>query len=88
MKEIGEEQIEDFNNPIAKVSVNNLDYLIGEIFLQTELLGLPERQHQAYKKIVRAKFWEWYNGHLPNRTGLADPSYQARQYHGIEKTEK
>lgn len=78
------EDIEDYNNPIVEIGVGNVDYLISEIFLQTEILGLPERQLGAYKKIVRRQFWSWFNGNLPNPHNLADPSSQARQYHGIE----
>lgn len=76
--------IKDYNNPTVEISVGNVDYLISEIFLQTELLGLPERQLGAFKKIVRRQFWDWFNAGLPNPHGLADPSHQARVYHGIE----
>ena len=78
-------EIEDYDNPVAGITVGSVDTLIGRIFLHTELLGLPERQLNAYKKVVRDNFWEWYNNNLPNPTGLADVSHQARVAQGIEK---
>jgi len=78
-------EIADYNNPIAGIAVGSVDHLIGEVFLQTELLGLPERQLSAYKKLIRRKFWDWFNSNLPNPTGLADVSHQARLSQGIEK---
>jgi len=77
--------ITDYGHPIANVNVESLDYFIGQLFQQTELLGLPERQGGAFKSIVRDMFWKWYNNHLPNPTGLADPSHQARVRAGIDK---
>jgi len=78
-------EIADYDNPVAGITVANVDNLIGKLFIQTELLNLPERQYNAYKKIVRELFWEWFNSNLPNPTGLADVSHQARVSQGIEK---
>lgn len=77
--------IADYDNPIAGITVNDVDVLIGDVFMQTELLGLPERQLSAYKKVVRQTFWNWYNTNLPNPTGLSDVSRQARVANGIER---
>lgn len=77
--------ISDYDNPVAGIGVLDVDHLIGQVFMQTELLGLPERQHNAYKKVIRKMFWDWYNTNLPNPTGLSDVSHQARVYHQIEK---
>lgn len=67
------------------VYVDDFDYLIGKLFTHTELLGLPERQHAAYKSTVRTMFWGWYNAFMQNETGLSDPSYQHRVDAGVEK---
>lgn len=67
------------------VDVGSFDYLIGKLFTHTELLGLPERQHIAYKATVRTMFWDWYNSHMENEMGLSDPSRQYRLESGIEK---
>ena len=66
-------------------TVKSFDFLIGKLFTHTELLGLPERQHAAYKATVRAMFWQWYNDHMENNMGFADPSRQWRVEAGIEK---
>lgn len=79
------EDIEDYDHPIAKVTVESLDYFIGTVFTHTELLGLPDRQLKAYKSILRDMFWKWYNNHLPNPHGYSDVSHQARVRAGIEK---
>ena len=68
-----------------KIGVESFDYLIGKLFTHTELLGLPERQHAAYKATVRAMFWDWYNSHMENEMGFADPSHQYRVEAGIDK---
>lgn len=75
----------DYDNPKAAVTVESLDYLIGRLFTHTELLGLPDRQLKAYQSTVRKMFWEWYNNHLPNPSGLVDISHQARVRAGIEQ---
>lgn len=77
--------IADYDHPIANVTVESLDYFIGQVFTHTELLGLPERQLNAYKSVLRDMFWKWYNNHLPNPHGLSDPSHQARVRAGIDK---
>lgn len=65
------------------VGVANFDYLIGDVFTHFELLGLTDRQLSALKKTTREMFWNWYNSHLPNPMGLADPSKQAREEVGL-----
>lgn len=79
-----EDNIKDYDNPIAEVTVTDLDYLIGRVFTHTELLGLPDRQLSAYKGVTRKLFWDWYNSHFTNPSGLADVSRQARIAQGIE----
>lgn len=79
------EDIEDYNNPHANISVGQMDYLVGQIFTHTELLGLTDRQLSAYKATLRKMVWDWYNQALPNPSGLSDVSYQARIHHGIEQ---
>lgn len=81
-----QEDIKDYDNPIIEVDVKSFDYLIGKLFSQLELLGLPDRQAQAYRSSVRRMFWEWYNNHLPNPHGLSDPSLQGRRAQGLEPT--
>ncbi len=80
-----EEDIADYDSPIANVTVESLDYFIGQLFTHTELLGLPERQLAAYRSTVREMFWKWYNNHLPNPHGYSDPSHQARVRAVIEQ---
>lgn len=77
--------IRDYDNPQAQVGVLQMDYLIGQVFTHSELLGLTDRQLSAYKKTLRDMFWDWYNSQLPNPSGLADISHQARLHHGIEQ---
>lgn len=79
------DDMEDYDHPIANVTVESLDYFIGQVFTHTELLGLPERQLKAFRSTLRDMFWKWYNNHLPNPSGLADPSHQARVRAGIDK---
>lgn len=67
------------------VNVSGFDYLIGELFTHVELLGLPDRQLSALKSTTRKMFWDWYNNHMDNEIGLADPSRQWRVEAGIEK---
>lgn len=67
-----------------KTDVMSFDYLIGKVFTHSELLGLTDRQLTAYKSTLRQMFWDWYNRHMDNPHGFADPSRQARVEAGIE----
>ncbi len=67
-----------------ETTVQQFDWLIGKVFNHTELLGLPDRQLKAYRSSLRTMFWDWYNSHMENLSGLSDPSYQARVEAGIE----
>lgn len=73
------EDIRDYDNPLIGVNVYSFDALLGKLFTTFELLGLPERQGSALKGSVRKMAWEWYDKHLPNPSGLASPSLQARR---------
>lgn len=79
------DDIQDYDNPLIGVNVQSFDYLLGKLFTHFELLGLSERQALALRSSVRQMAWEWFNTHLPNPSGLADPSLQARRTAGIEK---
>jgi hypothetical protein len=68
----------------ARIDVISFDALIGRLFTHVELLGLTDRQLSALKATVRGMCWEWYNGHLDNESGYADPSHAARVEAGIE----
>ena len=72
-------EIRDFNNPLIGVNVPSFDDFLAKLFTNFELLGLPERQAKALTSSVRRMGWEWYDKHLPNPTGLASPSRQARR---------
>lgn len=73
------DEIRDFNNPLIGVNVPSFDGFLAELFTQFELLGLPDRQAKALTSSVRKMAWKWYDRHLPNPTGLASPSRQARR---------
>lgn len=77
-------EIRDYDNPVAEVVVQDVDYLIGQLIRHSELLGLTERQLGAHKSVLRELVWGWYNSVLPNPSGLADVSKQGRQAQGIE----
>lgn len=68
----------------ATINVTTFDTLIGRLFTHMELLGLTDRQLSALKATTRGMFWEWYNGHLDNEHGYADPSHAARVEAGLE----
>lgn len=73
------EEIQDYDNPLIGVNVFSFDDLLAKLFINFELLGLPDRQAQALKSSVRRMGWEWFDRHLPNPRGLASPSLQARR---------
>lgn len=81
------EEIRDFDNPLIGVNVHSFDDFLGKLFMYFELLGLPDRQAKALTSSVRRMAWEWYDRHLPNPTGLASPSLQARRNIGKIKLE-
>ena len=72
-------------NADIKIDVQGLDFLIGKVFLHTELLGLTDRQLTAYRATLRQMCWDWYNSHMENAMGYADPSKQARVEAGIDQ---
>ena len=78
------EDIRNYDDPRIGVNVYSFDELLGKLFVNFELLGLPERQAKALTGSVRRMAWEWYDKHLPNPQGLASPSMQARRAAGIE----
>lgn len=78
------DNIQDYDNPLIGVNVESFDELLGKLFTNFELLGLPERQGKALTGSVRRMAWEWFDRHLPNPSGLASPSMQARRSRGIE----
>jgi len=83
------EEIQDYDNPLIGVNVPSFDDLLSKLFINFELLGLPDRQAQALKSSVRRMGWEWFDHHLPNPRGLASPSLQARRsLEGFTKTDK
>lgn len=71
---------------IAAITIDVIafDLLIGKNFRTLELLGLTDRQLAALKSTLRDDCWDWYNAHMENPSGLADPSLRARQAAGIE----
>lgn len=73
-------------NPKIEVDVNSVNHLLGKILTQADLLGLGDKQHKAYRSTLYQLVWDWYNKHMDNETGLADPSKQARIEAGIELT--
>lgn len=79
-----QKDIRDYNNPLIGVNVASFDDLLKKLFVNFELLGLPERQAKALTASVRRMGWEWYDHHLPNPNGLASPTYQARRAMGIK----
>lgn len=74
----------DYDNPIIKIGVKDLDFLIGRVFEHCELVGMTDRQLSAFKSSLRDIFWDWFNQYIDNPAGLADPSKQARIVTGIE----
>lgn len=79
----------DFDNPIIKIGVQDVDHLIGKVFEHCELVGMTDRQLSAYKSSLRDIFWDWFNMYMQtqgiDQSGLADPSKQARIAQSIEK---
>lgn len=82
-----EDDIRDYDNPLIGVNVDSFDFLLGKMFLTFELLGLPDRQAKALKATIRRTGWEWYDNHLPNPSGLASPSLQARRLRQIDNSD-
>lgn len=81
------DEIQDYDNPMIGVNVHSFDGFLGELFMQFELLGLPDRQAKALRSSVRRMAWKWYDRHLPNPNGLASPSLQARRLARIDSTD-
>lgn len=81
-----QKDIRDYNNPLIGVNVESFDELLGKLFVNFELLGLPERQAKALTSSVRRMGWEWFDKHLPNPNGYSSPSLQARRERGIDKS--
>lgn len=69
----------------TQIGVVDVNYLLGQLLTQAEILGLPERQWKAYRGTISRMLWQWYNDNLENPTGLVDPSRQARVEAGIER---
>lgn len=74
-------------DPTIKVGVESVNHLLGKILTQAEILGLGESQYQAYRSTLKEMVWDWYNRHMNNPSGYADPSRQARVEAGIEPNE-
>jgi hypothetical protein len=87
MVDTWQKDIADYRNPTIGANVDSFDELLGKLFVNFELLGLPERQAKALTGSVRRMGWEWFDRHLPNPSGLASPSLQARRERGIDKSE-
>ena len=83
-----QDDLRDYNNPLIGVNIESFDDFLGKLFANFELLGLPDRQAKALVGSVRRMAWEWYDKHLPNPSGLASPSMQARRESGIDKSER
>jgi hypothetical protein len=82
-----EDDIKDYDNPLIGVNVDSFDELLGKLFTTFELLGLPDRQGKALRSTIRKMSWEWYDKHLPNPSGLASPSLQARRLRQIDSSD-